>query len=272
MSYEQVLYDVADRVATITLNRPDRLNAWTEVMERELRSCIEAAAKDPSVRAIVITGAGRGFCAGADMTGLSGIASGDRARPAVANGDTASFDANFSQRFSYMLRVGKPIIAAINGPVAGMGFCLILFCDLRYAAEGARFTTAFARRGLIAEHGMSWMLPRVVGNMNALDILFSGRQFDAAEAERMGLARTLPAENFAAHVHKAASDLVSASSPRSIAIMKRQVYESMFQNLAEAWRIADDEMIKSLGTDDFKEGVAHFLEKRAPSFPPYSEH
>ncbi|MFC0284729.1 enoyl-CoA hydratase [Camelimonas abortus] len=270
MSYSEILYEVDARVAVITLNRPDRLNAWTRTMEGELRHAIEAAAADEGVRAIVITGAGRGFCAGADMNLLSGISSGGQSGQ-DADADPArrpaeGVDANFTRRFSWMLRVAKPIFAAINGPVAGMGVCFSCFCDFRYVAEGAKFTTAFARRGLIAEHGVSWMLPRIVGLTNALDLLMSARTVEADELERLGFARKLPLEGFLETVKGVARDLTTNASPRSIGVMKRQVYEAMFQSLDEAWEVADAEMIRSFDSEDFREGVAHFVEKRPPNF------
>ena len=160
----------------------------------------------------------------------------------------------------------KPIFAAINGPVAGIALCLILFCDFRYMAEGTKLTTAFAKRGLIAEHGSSWMLPRLIGPMNALDLLYSARMVDAAEAERLGLVRRLLAEDFLHNVQSIARNMVTASSPRSIGVIKRQVFQSFFQSLAEAWAIADAEMVELFRSEDFKEGVAHFVEKRAPAF------
>lgn len=270
MAYGEILYDVDDGVATVTLNRPDRLNAWTRTMEGELRHAVEAAAADAGVRAIVITGAGRGFCAGADMTLLSGLSSGERegGAPEAAAEEAAAtgVDANYSRRFSWMLRVPKPIIAAINGPIAGMGVCFAAFCDFRYVAEGAKFTTAFARRGLIAEHGVSWMLPRIVGLTNALDLLMSARTVEAQELDRLGFARLLPPDGFVDGVRAWARELTTNSSPRSIGVMKRQVYDAMFQDLDTAWDVADEEMVKSFDSADFKEGVAHFLEKRAPAF------
>ncbi|GGC92090.1 enoyl-CoA hydratase [Chelatococcus reniformis] len=271
MTYEHILYSVDDRVATITLNRPDKLNAWTGTMEKEMRQAVENAADDAAVRAIVITGAGRGFCAGADMTLLSGITAGDRpaengAAKAPAPASNSDFDANFERRFSYLLRLPKPVIAAINGPIAGMGVCMSMFCDFRYMADSAKLTTAFARRGLIAEHGISWMLPKLVGVTNALDLLLSARTATPPELERMGLVRVLPDEDFLAAVQGIARDLVTNSSPRSIGVMKRQVYEGLFQSLDGAWAVADEEMVRSFDSEDFKEGVAHFLEKRAPAF------
>ncbi len=272
MAWTEILYDVTDRVATVTLNRPDRLNAWTRHMEGELRQAMEQAAADDAVRAIVITGAGRGFCAGADMNLLSGISSGEQQGGGAAEDDARAsnggdgIDANFNRRFSWMLRVPKPVFAAVNGPIAGMGVCFASFCDFRYVAEGAKFTTAFARRGLIAEHGVSWMLPRIVGLTNALDLLMSARTVEAEELERLGFARLLPQEGFLDAVRAVARELTTNASPRSIGVMKRQVYDAMFQNLDEAWDVADREMVASFSSEDFKEGVAHFVEKRAPAF------
>ena len=264
MAYTDILYSVDDFVATITLNRPDKLNAWTSEMDADVHAAIDGAAADDAVRAIVITGAGRGFCAGADMSRLSRLSAGETPRSIV--GGNGSKPGNFEQKFSFLLGVPKPIFAAINGPVAGIAFCLVLFCDFRYMADGAKLTTAFAKRGLIAEHGSSWMLPRLIGPMNALDLLYSARMVDAAEAERLGLVRKLPAENFLADVHSIARELVTTSSPRSIGVIKRQVFQSYFQSLAEAWAVADKEMLASFGSQDFKEGVAHFVEKRAAAF------
>jgi enoyl-CoA hydratase/carnithine racemase len=260
-SFKQILYGVADRIATVTLNRPERLNAWTQVMDREVQGAMMTAASDDEVRAIVVTGAGRGFCAGADMDNLSAAAGGTR----VIQQAKASPD-NFAQRFSYMLAVPKPIVAGINGPIAGIGLCFALYCDLRYMADGAKLTTAFARRGLIAEYGIAWMLPRLVGPMNALDVLLSARPVSAAEAATLGLVRLLPAAGFVEAVHTTAAELAQLSSPRSMRIIKHQVYQSYFQTLAEASQLANDEMTESFATEDFKEGVAHFVEKRRPSF------
>jgi enoyl-CoA hydratase/carnithine racemase len=264
MAYTDILYGVDDFVATITLNRPDKLNAWTSEMDADVHAAIESAAADDAVRAIVITGAGRGFCAGADMSRLSRLSAGETPRSTV--GGNGGKPGNFEQKFSFLLGVPKPIFAAINGPVAGIAFCLVLFCDFRYMADGAKLTTAFAKRGLIAEHGSSWMLPRLIGPMNALDLLYSARMVDAAEAERLGLVRKLPAENFLANVQSIARELVTTSSPRSIGVIKRQVFQAYFQSLAEAWAVADKEMLASFGSEDFKEGVAHFVEKRAAAF------
>lgn len=274
MPSQETLYNVADRVATITLNRPDKLNAWTAVMEGEVRAAIAEAERDNGVRVIILTGAGRGFCAGADISLLSNVAEQglDRKRRAQALKNTnvrklKGVRPDFQRKYSYFPAVGKPVIAAINGPVVGLGLVIALYCDLRFASDTARFGTAFARRGLIAEYGMAWMLPRLVGLPNALDLLFSARMIDAAEALRMGLVNQVyPQDVFSDKVREYARGLASGVSPRSMKVIKRQVYDAMFQTLSETFEISEREMIASLLSEDFKEGVAHFLEKRAPNF------
>jgi enoyl-CoA hydratase/carnithine racemase len=174
---------------------------------------------------------------------------------------------DFQTKYSYFPAIGKPVIAAINGPVVGLGLVITLYCDLRLASDASRFSTTFARRGLIAEYGMAWMLPRMIGTASALDLLFSARTIDSAEALRMGLVnRVFPQEAFLAKVQEYAHDLASSVSPRSLRIIKRQVYEAMSQPLAEAFDISVREMMACFRTEDFKEGVAHFVEKRPAAF------
>ena len=273
MPNQETLYHVADGVATITLNRPDKLNAWTAVMEREVRAAMGEAEQDESVRVIVLTGAGRGFCTGADMSLLSTVAEKglDEARRAqavqLASGGGEGTRRDFQKKYSYFAAVTKPVIAAVNGPVVGLGLVIALYCDLRFASDAARFGTAFAQRGLIAEYGMAWMLPRLVGHANTLDLLFTARMIDAAEALRMGLVnQVFLREAFPESVQKYAATLASSVSPRSLRVMKRQVYDAMFQTLAESFENSEQEMLASLQCEDFKEGVAHFIEKRAPVF------
>ena len=272
MPNQDTLYHAANRVATITLNRPDKLNAWTAVMEREVRAAMGEAEHDENVRVIVLTGAGRGFCAGADMSLLSTVAEKglDEARRAQAvqpAGGGEGTRRDFRKKYSYFPAVTKPVIAAINGPVVGLGLVIALYCDIRLASDAARFGTAFAQRGLIAEYGMAWMLPRLVGHANALDLLFSARMIDAAEALRMGLVnQVFSRETFLENVQKCAADLASSVSPRSLRVIKRQVYDGMFQTLAESFESSEQEMLASLQSEDFREGVAHFIEKRAPVF------
>lgn len=272
MTNQEAIYNVSERVATITLNRPDELNAWTATMEKEVRAAMKAAAGDEGVRAIVLTGAGRGFCAGADISLLNtvaekGVDARVREQALRAGGEREGVRADFQRKYSYFPAIGKPVIAAINGPVVGLGLVIALYCDLRFASESAKFSTAFARRGLIAEYGMAWQLPRLVGLGNALDLLFSARTIDASEELRMGLVNQVyPQDAFAAKVGEYARELAANVSPRSLRVMKRQVYEAMFQTLGEAFEVSEREMLESLQSADFKEGEAHFLEKRAPAF------
>jgi len=271
-AYTEILAGIEGGVLTITLNRPDRLNAWTGIMQTEVEAAIRAAGADEAVRCIVITGAGRGFCAGADMNGLQSIqASGAeqyRAKiPDLKPKAVSPMEQTFPGRFGHMFACPKPIIAAINGPCAGIGLILTLFADLRYAAAEAKFTTAFSQRGLIAEHGIAWQLPRLVGEANALDLLFTARKFDGTEAERLGLVnRALPHDALMTYVNEVAQHLATQVSPRSVAIMKRQIRESYFQSYAESLAVADGEMEASFATHDFKEGVASFVERRLPAF------
>jgi enoyl-CoA hydratase/carnithine racemase len=256
---EPILYDVADRVATITFNRPDRMNAWNQAMEAGLREAVARAAADDGARVVVITGAGKGFCAGADLTPSADGRPAPRPQPPFSADD-------FGQRYSYLLGVDKPFVAAINGAAAGVGLCLALHCDLRYMAEGARLTTAFVRRGLPAEHGSAWLLPRLVGTMNAMDLLLTGRVVDAAEAQAMGLVRMLPREGFLEAVRAIAVELAELSSPRAMAAIKRQVWLGWSQSLAAATQMSNEEQQKAFRSEDYAEGVASFQEKRKPAF------
>jgi enoyl-CoA hydratase/carnithine racemase len=262
MEFDEILYEVNDRVATIKLNRPEKMNAWTPVMETELRAAIDVAGNDNGVRSIVITGSGRAFCAGADMNRLNAASQAS----AEARERPASSDTDLEQRFSYLLAVPKPLIAGINGAVAGVAVCITLYCDIRYMAAGAKLTTPYSRRGLIAEHGSAWLLPRLIGPMHAADLLLSGRIVEASEAAAMGLVNMLPAEDFHQAVHARAAELANLCSPRSIRIIKQQLLLAGQQSLAQATRLADEELDKCRGTEDFREGVAHFIEKRTPNF------
>ena len=242
-------------------------------MDREVRAAMSEAEHDENVRVIVLTGAGRGFCAGADMSLLSAVAEKglDEARRAPReqpkSDSVGASRKAFQEKYSYFPAMAKPVIAAINGPVVGLGLVIALYCDLRLASDTARFGTAFAQRGLIAEYGMAWILPRVVGHANALDMLFTARVIDAAEALRMGLTnQVFPRETFLESVQKYAADLASSVSPRSLRVIKRQVYDAMFQTLEESFERSEQDMLASLQSEDFKEGVAHFIQKRAPAF------
>ncbi len=278
--YREILTREADGVLTVTLNRPDRLNAWTGTMQAEVEQAITAAGRSHSVRCIVVTGAGRGFCAGADMQGLTAIQAGSPAAAAATSGSSgegspqaangaaeAGLRTLYPGRFGYLYDCPKPVIAAINGACAGIGLVFALYADFRLASDTAKFTTAFAQRGLIAEHGIAWLLPRLVGEANALDLLLTARKFTGAEAAELGLVnRALPEGELMAHVGELADHLATQVSPRSVAVMKRQVRRSYAQSFAESLSEADREMEASFASFDFKEGVASFMERRPPAF------
>ena len=269
--YEEIVYEVTDPVATVTLNRPAVLNAWTTRMGAELRHALAAAEQDTRVVAVVITGAGRGFCSGADLKDLKAITEGGRqaAPPAELEADPGDpAMADFRGTYTWMASLRKPVIAGVNGPVAGMAVPIVLACDLRFASDRASFTTAFSRRGLVAEWGISWLLQRLVGTAHALDLLFSARKVDAEEAARIGLVnRVVPHDELLPFVHAYAADLAANCSPASMAIMKRQVWQHWTASLDTAEREAVQLMLESFTRPDFREGVTSFLEKRPPRFP-----
>ncbi len=261
-SNDTVLYEVDDGVAVVTLNRPERLNAWTGELGTGYFDALDRAAADPDVRAVVVTGAGRGFCAGADMDNLQGISSGG----GESGGDAPRLR---NERHDYALTIPKPVVAAINGACAGLGFVHAMMCDVRFAAEGAKFTSAFARRGLIAEHGVAWMLPRVVGPSHALDILMSGRVFLAEEAKEMGVvSKVVPRDELLSAAVSYARDLGRYSAPWSMAQIKRQVWGQLDQARSDALEESNALMRESLRRTDFKEGVQSFVEQRDPNFEP----
>ena len=270
--YQDILYEVQDPVAIITMNRPDQLNALTGRMMAEMRHAFAAAEKDPAVVGMVLTGAGRGFCAGADMAGLNATASGERGEAVDLSDLEASpgnpdMGPNFEITYTYLLALQKPLIAAINGPCAGLGFCYACLADMRIVERQAKFTTAFSQRGLIAEHGSSWILPRLIGAGRALDLLWSARKFTGEEAKELGLAERLVEEGESL---QAAIDyikqLASVVSPTSLKVIKAQVYRHLNMELGEAMAETNTWMAESLKRDDFKEGVSSFMEKRLPKF------
>ncbi len=270
--YQDILYEVQDPVAIITMNRPDALNALTGRMMAEMRHAFAAAEKDPAVVGMVLTGAGRGFCAGADMAGLSATASGERGEAQ----DLSDLDAkpgdpdmgpNFEITYTYLLALQKPLIAAINGPCAGLGFCYACLADMRIVERQAKFTTAFSQRGLIAEHGCSWLLPRLIGTGRALDLLWSARKFTGEEAKELGLAERLVEQGESLQTAiDYIKQLASVVSPTSIKVIKAQVYRHLNMELGEAMAETNTWMAESLKREDFKEGLSSFMEKRLPKF------
>jgi enoyl-CoA hydratase/carnithine racemase len=272
--YEAIRYEVAAPVATITLDRPEAMNAWTGNMDREIRDAIRRAEADTSVVGIVITGAGRAFCAGADMNLLSDLSSGQGSggdgAPLVdaPSDDVDNVPTDFAGRFSWLMTTTKPIIAAINGATAGMAYPFALCCDLRIGTPQSLFVTAFAQRGLIAEWGLSWLLPRLVGPAVAMDLLLSSRRVNGEEALRLGLLNEMVApEELLPRCHAYIEHLATNCSPASMAIMKQQVNRSFHAGIAAAEAEAERLMAESFTRPDFAEGVQSFLQRRPPEFP-----
>ncbi len=271
MADDVVLYEVREPgVAIITLNRPEQLNAWTGEMGAGYYDALDRAAADEAVRVVVVTGAGRGFCAGADMRGLQAIGA---RKGEGGEGDGGGNVSTTPERvFHHAMTIPKPIIAAVNGACAGMGFSHAMVCDLRFAAAGAKFTTAFARRGLIAEWALAWTLQRVAGPARALDVLMSGRVVLAEEAKELGIVnQVVPADQLMEHTLAYAGELIAHSSPSSMAAMKRQVWRAGEQTIDESLEWSIQLMRESLKQGDFREGVASFVEKRPPAFKPVAK-
>jgi len=270
-SYQDITYQVEDPVAIITMNRPDQLNAFTNRMLAEIRHALAAAEQDEAVVGIILTGAGRGFCAGMDMGSLDEMAAGageaeDLSALKADPGDP-DLGPDFQVTFSYLLSIRKPLLGAINGACAGLGFVFALLTDMRFVERQAKFATAFSQRGLIAEHGASWILPRLIGSGRALDILWSSRKFDGEEADRLGLAERLCDTGTSVEQARAfIEDLAANASPTSLRLIKAQVYRHLNMPLGEAMRESNAWMDESLQRDDFREGVRSFLERRPPAF------
>ncbi len=267
---EVTRFAVDGAVATITLHRPERLNAWTARMNAEYRMLLQEAADDPAVRVIVVTGSGRGFCAGAESADLADHAergaydSGapdDLATP--GQGVRPEFDAELAYHFG----IPKPVLAAVNGPAAGIGFALACYCDLRFAARGTKFTTAHGKLGLPCAFGLAWLLPKLIGLPRALDLILSSRTFDADEAEALGLVTAVVGpDQLLDHVRGYAQMLATTVSPASLAASKLQVYEAFHQTAAESVRTAEALLSPMMAGPDYREGVAALREKRPPVF------
>ena len=271
-TYEQIIYELDGPAATITMNRPDTLNAMTSRLQAELRHALDASERNEDIIGTVLTGAGRGFCSGVDMNDLGAMSAagktiGKSYEHLAADPGNPDKDPNYMFSPPYLLGLRKPIIAAVNGACAGLGFSYATFCDMRFVDRNAKFVSSFAPRGLIAEHGTSWMLPRIVGPSHALDIFWSSRRVEGEEAYRMGYANRLcePGESV-----KEAQDylkmIAGTSAPISIMMMKKQVYKHLMRDLGESMVEDNQWMSDSLAEDDFKEGVASFVERRSPNF------
>ena len=269
--------EIADGIAILRLNRPHRMNAWTGRMHTEYRWCLQQLDDDPTVRVIIVTGAGRGFCVGGDAEALAGhVRKGgyDSGTPEQLAQPGYGVAVQFEASFAYQFGLNKPVLAAMNGPAAGVGLALACFADLRFAAAGARFTTAHGKLNLPAEYGLSWLLPRMIGLTRANELLLSSRVFTAEEALDMGLVNEVhPADEVLAATREYARNLITTVSPNSLRQTRWQVYRDLHRDVASA--VADSESLINdmMREADYAEGVAAFLEKRSahwgnPGKPP----
>jgi enoyl-CoA hydratase/carnithine racemase len=269
MNFTDIIYDKADKVATVTFNRPEKLNAWTPKMGAEMREAIMDAERDSEIGAVIITGAGRAYCAGADMESLGQIASGrGSARVATEEDEwTKRQRPDYRTPYSWLLGLSKPVIGAINGACVGLGFTTCLYHDIRIASDRARMGLIFVQRGLAIEHGSSWMLPRIVGVARAMELAVTGRLVDAQEALEMGLVnRVVPHDQLMDSARELARDIAHKCSPLGVATAKRMIYQHLFTDLATGVREDDESMGMMTRSEDFKEGIRAFVEKRAPKF------
>ena len=259
--YQHISLGIADPVALLRLARPEKLNAFTYPMLGEIRHAVDAAAADPRVVGIVITGNGRGFCAGLDAEALSATTSrGAAAREPRPAGELPGL-------FTYLLRVPKPVIAAVNGVAAGGGLVLAAMCDVRFASRAASFTSIFTKRGLVAEHGTTWTIPRLVGAGRALDLLWTSRRVGAEEAARIGLIEYLvEPDELVAAASRYVAELAASVSPAALADTKRMVYEHLGASYPAALADAEDTTWRAIERSDAREGASALAEKRAPKF------
>jgi enoyl-CoA hydratase/carnithine racemase len=268
MELKSTKLTVEDGIGVVTLNRPERMNAWTGRMHTEYRWCLAELDADPAVGAIVITGAGRGFCVGGDAEALQGHAEKggyDPGTPRQLSMPGYGTDTRFDASFAYQFGLSKPILAAMNGPAAGVGLALACFADLRFAAEGAKFTTAHGKLNLPAEYGLSWLLPRMIGLTRANELLLSSRVFTAEEALELGLVNAVhPAERVLAATVEYARGLLVSVSPNSLRQTRWQIYRDLHREVAESVRDSEALLDEMMREPDYREGVAAFLDKRAP--------
>lgn len=265
-----MVIDVADRIATITLNRPHRRNAWTGRMHAAYREALVAAEADEGVRAIIVTGAEQSFCVGADTAALEGHVekggydSGLPAEPAMPGAGVHDY---FEADFAYHFALTKPVIAAMNGPAAGVGLVLACYADIRFAVPNVKFTTAHSRINLPAEYGLSWLLPRLIGASRATELLFTSRVFLSDEAAAIGLVHELHApDQLLANTTAWVQNLISTASSGSLAASKRQIYEDLHgdvrSSVEEAQRLLDEMTTQP----DFNKGIAALVDRRSPEF------
>lgn len=272
MNFETILYELEEKILTITLNRPDRLNAFTGQMMDELILAFKEAGQDDDVRVIIVTGAGRGFCAGADLEAGGANFNRDAKNKGQKTSDKENLEWIRDGGGRTTLAIydcPKPIIAAINGPAVGVGVTMTLPMDIRLASDKARFGFVFARRGLVPEAASSWFLPRIVGISKALEWTYSGRVFPAQEALEGGLVRSIHAEEDLLNIAKdLASEIIENTSPVSISMTRHMLWKMLGADHPMEAHKVDSRAIYELGkSKDVEEGVNSFLEKRSPNFP-----
>jgi enoyl-CoA hydratase/carnithine racemase len=274
MNFAEIIYDKSDRIATVTFNRPEKMNAWTPTMGAETRSALLDADRDPTIGAIIVTGAGRAYCAGADMGGLSEISSGRASATGGGSGPSPDQEEwlraqrpDYRNQYAYVLGLSKPVIGAINGACVGLGFTTCLYQDIRIASENARMGLIFVQRGLAIEHGSSWMLSRIVGVARAVELAVTGRLVDAEEALRIGLVyRVVPQAKLMETAREVAGHIANKCSPLGVSEAKKLVWRHLFTDLATAIREDDESMTLMTRSEDFKEGVRAFIEKRPAKY------
>jgi enoyl-CoA hydratase/carnithine racemase len=272
MELKNTEYEVDTQgLATIWLNRPHRMNAWTGRLHTEYRHLLERANDDSKVRAIIVTGVGKGFCVGGDSQALSGHADRGAYSPGISE-DIAKpgygTDPNFDASFAYHFGLDKPVIAAMNGPAAGVGLALACFADLRFAVPGVKFTTAHGKLNLPAEYGLSWMLPKIVGLGRANDLLLTSRVFTSDEALTLGFVNQIfEPEALMVQTREYAHQLITSVSPNSLRQTRWQIYRDLHRDVASAV-IESERLIEDMAKEeDFKEGIAALVEKRPPRWP-----
>lgn len=262
MTYKCLLYDVKNKIATLTLNRPERLNALGDTLRDDLHDAILKSAANPEVRVLVITGAGRGFCSGGDVKNMNERNQAGQAAYTLNERVAPSRD----QTLLAMRDCPKPIIAAVNGAAAGAGANLALACDMRIAAATAKFTQAFVKRGLHPDWGGTYFLPRLVGTAKACELIFTGETIDAAEAYRLGIVNSVVApEELMAKTYELAAK-IAAGPPIAIRLARRAIYRNMDADLRVALEFETYSQNICRETEDAKEGITAFVEKRAPVF------